>query len=217
MATVTGFTAPGDTFSLGLVFQQYPDVTVELDRIVPTSELIIPYFWVEGADEAEIERIEASFRERTDLRAVRLIDEVDEQYLLRAEWNHEYRGIVGAIASTDVNLISGRGAGNEWEFEIRSEDRTEVSEFQRYCEEHGLSIELTAVHALSKVPQATEYDLTDPQREALVRAYESGYFDTPRESTLDEIAEGFDITRQALAARLRRGYKSLVRNTLVDG
>lgn len=216
MATVTKFTAPGDTFSLGMIFQQYPDVAVELDRIVPTNESIIPYCWVRGADEEKIEQIEASFRGRPDLQEVRLIDEVDGQYLLRVEWNHNYRGILGAIAGTDVNLISGRGTGNEWEFEIRSEDRKEVSEFQRYCQQHDLSIELTAVHALSKVPQATEYDLTEPQREALLLAYESGYFDTPRESTLDEIAVGLDITRQALASRLRRGYKNLVQNTLVN-
>jgi predicted DNA binding protein len=215
MATVVEFTAPGDSFPLGSVFKQFPELTVELERIVPTREGIIPYFWVRGADEAGEEKIEAAFRDHPDLKSLELVDEVDDQYLLRVEWKQDFQGLLKAIANTKVSLISGQGSGDKWAFEVRSDDRDGVAEFQRYCRDHDLSIELTALHALSALKSGAEYDLTETQREALVLAYEKGYFNSPRESTLDDIAEELGITRQSLASRLRRGFNRLIKSTLI--
>ncbi|MFC6826637.1 helix-turn-helix domain-containing protein [Halopelagius fulvigenes] len=216
MATVAEFTVPGDSFPLGGIFGQFPRVTVELERIVPTSDAIIPYFWVRGADDAEEDRIEAACAAHPDLRSVELIDEVDGQFLLRVEWNEEHRGVLGAVAATGVNLISGHGSGDRWSFEVRSDERAGVGEFQQYCRDRGIPIELTALHALSEVESRSEYDLTETQRTALLLAHERGYFDSPRRATLAEIAEDLDITRQSLASRLRRGHKRLIENTLVN-
>lgn len=216
MATVVEFTTPGDTFPLGRAFQRFPDVTVELERVVPTSRAVVPYVWVIGADDAEVSRIEDSFRDHPDLRSVELIDEVGGRYLLRVEWSKGYRGMLKAFAATDTNLISGKGSGDRWTFEIRSDDREGVSEFQRYCREQGIGIELTSVRTLSTLGTGSEHGLTEPQREALVLAFERGYFDSPRRSTLEEIAGELDITRQSVASRLRRGNRRLIGNTLID-
>jgi Predicted DNA binding protein len=58
--------------------------------------------------------------------------------------------------------------------------------------------------------------LTDTQREALVLAYERGYFNSPRESSLEAIGEELGITQQSLSSRLRRGHRRLIENTLID-
>jgi predicted DNA binding protein len=58
--------------------------------------------------------------------------------------------------------------------------------------------------------------LTDTQREALVLAYERGYFGSPRETSLEEVAAELDITQQSLSSRLRRGHRRLIAATLVD-
>lgn len=216
MATVTEFTVPGDTFPLGRLFQEFPNAAVELERIVPTKGTLIPYFWVTGIDEREEERIETAFRENPDVEHIRLIDEVDGRYLLRVEWKDEYQGLLKAITTSDVNLLSGRGSNDQWVFELRSDTREGVSEFQRYCREHGINAELTALHALSTLKQGSEYDLTEAQREALVLAYERGYFDSPREQTLDDIATELGITPQSLGSRIRRGYKRLIKSTLIE-
>jgi len=44
MATEATFTVPSDQFPLGTVFEQLPDVTVELERIIPAQDVVIPYF-----------------------------------------------------------------------------------------------------------------------------------------------------------------------------
>ena len=56
---------------------------------------------------------------------------------------------------------------------------------------------------------------TEEQREALLAAYEHGYFAEPRETSLEELADILDISPTAVGGRLRRGMRSLVGMTLV--
>ncbi|MFB6296675.1 MAG: helix-turn-helix domain-containing protein, partial [Halobacteriales archaeon] len=55
---------------------------------------------------------------------------------------------------------------------------------------------------------------TDEQREALVAAYEQGYFAEPRETSLEALAESLELSPTAVAGRLRRGMKATVEMTL---
>ena len=120
-----------------------------------------------------------------------------------------------AITETDVVLLSGMGTAAEWTFELRADEREAVSAFQQYCQEHDIPVELTALHALSEMQTGAPHDLTEPQREALVLAYERGYYHSPRAVTLEELADDLGITGQSLGSRLRRGTHRLVGSTLV--
>ncbi|WP_226480666.1 bacterio-opsin activator domain-containing protein [Natrinema amylolyticum] len=51
--------------------------------------------------------------------------------------------------------------------------------------------------------------LTDRQLAALDAAYFSGYFDTPRTSTGDELADRFGVTRQTLNQHLRKAERTV--------
>ena len=48
MAMEATFTVPSDQFPLGTVFEQLPDVTVTLERIIPAQDVVVPYFGCEG-------------------------------------------------------------------------------------------------------------------------------------------------------------------------
>ncbi len=54
-------------------------------------------------------------------------------------------------------------------------------------------------------------DLTDRQCEAIEAAYRAGYFDWPRESTAEEVAESLDITPPTLHGHLRKAEHSIFR------
>lgn len=212
MATVMEFTSPVDEFPLGTVFENLPEVTVELERLIPDESLIIPYFWVRGAG---AEDIEAAFEAHRGVRNIRLIDDVDEEYLLRAEWNDEYYGLLSALAHASIVVLSGVGTKEGWKFEVRGETREQIGEFRSDCQAHDIPIEITAVHSLLPV-QEDGYELTDTQREALVLAYEMGYFDSPRAASLAEVAAELDITQQSLSSRLKRGNRRLIERTLAS-
>ena len=55
---------------------------------------------------------------------------------------------------------------------------------------------------------------TPPQREALVAAYEFGYFAGPREAPLADVAQHLDLSTWATGGRLRRGSRTLLESRL---
>lgn len=54
MGVVAELIVPADSFPLGVVFASLPDVEVELDRVVPLGDGVVPYFWVRGASVEEL-------------------------------------------------------------------------------------------------------------------------------------------------------------------
>lgn len=63
--------------------------------------------------------------------------------------------------------------------------------------------------------QGAEERLTDRQRAALHAAYFGGYFDWPRDSTAEEIADAMGVSSPTLHNHLRKGQRELLR-TLFD-
>ncbi|WP_416839190.1 helix-turn-helix domain-containing protein [Haloferax sp. DFSO52] len=211
MATEATFTVPSDQFPLGTVFNQLPNVTVELERIVPARDVVIPYFWVRGT---EVNDIEGAFTEHPGVKDIRLVDSVEDEYLLRVEWSLEYADVLTILAETEVPLIEAIGTNQQWTFEIRGDQQSDIADFQRRCRELDIPVTLTALNALTRVETATEDTLTDTQQEALILTYERGYFESPRKITMAELGEELGISQQAVASRLRRGIKHVLGRTL---
>nr|WP_198400432.1 helix-turn-helix domain-containing protein [Halodesulfurarchaeum formicicum] len=206
------FTSPAAEFPLGSVFENLPGVTVELERLIPHETLIIPYFWVRGV---ETDDIEAAFDPHEGVQAIQMVDHIEDEYLMRAEWKQEYFGVLSALAKANVVVLSGVGTKDEWRFEVRGESQETIAEFRTYCQDNDIPIEITAVHAMLPI-KGEGYELTESQREALILAYERGYFDTPRKASLESIAAELDITQQSLSSRLRRGHRRLIGATLTS-
>ena len=212
MATVLEFTSPAEEFPLGGIFENLPGATVELERLIPHETMIIPYFWVRGA---KTDEIEAEFEPHAGAVNIRLVDSVDDEYLMCVEWDKTYFGILSALAEANVVVLSGIGTKEEWRFEVRGETREAIAEFREDCQERDIPIAITAVHAMLPI-QGDGYELTETQREALVLAHERGYFDSPPKTSLEAIAEELGITQQSLSSRLRRGHRRLIGATLVS-
>lgn len=211
MASIAEFTLRVDEFPLGTIFAALPDVTVHLERVVPDTNGVVPYFWVRGADS---DTIVEQFLEHPGVRDIRAIGRVGDEHLMRCEWNAEYDSVLDALVAPEVVLLSAVGTADEWTFELRGETRQAIAQFQAYCRDHDIPVTLTELHALRATD--SKQDLTDAQWEALALAYEHGYFDSPREVTLSELADKLGITQQALGSRLRRATRRLVARALVD-
>ncbi|MDB2284463.1 helix-turn-helix domain-containing protein [Halorubrum ezzemoulense] len=56
--------------------------------------------------------------------------------------------------------------------------------------------------------------LTDRQREALRIAYERGYFEIPRQASLEDIAAELEISASSVSERLRRAQTELIEETV---
>ena len=213
MATEATFTVPSDEFPLGTALGQLPDVRIELERLIPAQDVVIPYFWVRGT---EVDDIESEFTEHPGVNDIRFVDSVDDEYLLRVEWAVDYDDVLTVLTEVDVPLIKATGRVQQWTFEVRGDDRSDIAAFQRRCRELDIPITLTKLHALTPVEAGVEATLTDTQQEALVLAYERGYFESPREITLEELGDALGISQQAVGSRIRRGVKHVLGSSLAD-
>ncbi len=213
MATEASFTIPSNQFPLGTVFEQLPDVSVELERIIPARDVVIPYFWVRRTT---VDNVEEAFSEHPGVRRIQFVDSVEDEHLLRVEWALDYNEVLTTLTETKISLIKAVGTNTRWTFDVRGDTRDDLSNFQSRCRELQIPITLTELHALTPVETATEAALTDAQQEALVLAYERGYFESPRETTMEEIGDELGISQQAVASRLRRGINHILGETLSD-
>lgn len=63
-------------------------------------------------------------------------------------------------------------------------------------------------------PEPPGDGLTDRQHEALRIAYERGYFDIPRQTSLEEVATELDISPSSVTERLRRAQTQIIEETV---
>ncbi|WP_331232441.1 helix-turn-helix domain-containing protein [Natronorarus salvus] len=213
MASIAVFSVAAATFPLGSVFDDLPEVTVELERIVPTGEVVVPYFWIYGADS---EAVLDAFYDKPGVLNIELVDSIDESVLMRAEWDYEVHGIKRGIFESGLTLLSASGSSDEWRFELRAPDRVSLSAFQSYCQENCIGVELTRLYTLSERRTDREYGLTEPQLDGLTLAFDRGYFDSPRRTTLEELADELGVSRPAVSDRLRRGLRNLLASTIAE-
>jgi len=90
--------------------------------------------------------------------------------------------------------------------------RDRLSEFGRQLETFGMSYTLNRVYDATDTPDL----LTDQQRRLLVTAVEMGYYDTPRECTLTELAEEADLAKSTTSVTLHRAEETVVKEFVAE-
>jgi predicted DNA binding protein len=94
-------------------------------------------------------------------------------------------------------------------------ERTDLAHLWEYAEQNDVDIDLLRVNEYASLG-TTDAGLTDSQREALLVAFEAGYFEEPRNATLGEVAADLDISQPAASGLLRRGIKRLIVSSMMD-
>ncbi|WP_227374214.1 helix-turn-helix domain-containing protein [Haladaptatus halobius] len=211
MSVTADLTISGEQFLLGRALFTDTDVHVKLERVVPASPQVLPFFWAVGT---EFETFEDVVRSNSYVDNLVALDRVDGRVLYRVKWSEEVESFVYGIAAVGATILEASGNG-EWRFRLRFDDHNELSEFHDYCAEHEIEYRLDRVMTETNVEQR-EFGLTAEQREALVLAVERGYFDVPRDVTLGDLAEEIGISQQALSERVRRAAGNVLQVALLD-
>lgn len=96
-----------------------------------------------------------------------------------------------------------------WRLRQQFADREEFARLRELCRDIGISFELDRLYQAT----ATDDDLigvTNKQREALLAAYEAGYFAVPRRASMADVAGDLGISVPSLAERLHRAESHLI-------
>lgn len=209
MIVIVDISVPARAFPLGRVLEAYPDVEIELERLVPLSEAIIPLFWV-SADKANA--VEETLRDDPLTEQVRQLTRTDSRVLYEIKWSPDINGLVQALFETDAQILEAEGTANVWDFRLQFRTRNALATFREHCDEADIPLTLRRLYNPSLPEEGGQ--LSAPQYEALVAAYENGYFEVPRGTSMERLAEGFGISDSALSQRIRRGTAALIAETL---
>jgi len=210
MSVILEFTVPADACALGRSLRANPEMTIELDRVIPTGDTVMPFFWVWGSDPgsfAELARSESAIERLTT------VDRVADGELFAAEWDREAAGTLRGIVNTGGTILHAGANASEWTFELRFSDDGACGSFQSFCLEHGVPISLTRLTTQSRRRDDHHFGLTVEQRQALAVAYDAGFFNEPRDVTLADLAARLDISPRAVAGRIRRAHAALIEAT----
>lgn len=210
MTLIAAITVPADAFALGRVLDGFADVEIELERIVPLQEGIIPLFWTSGG---EPEAIEAELRAHPQIESVERLTSTDDETLFEVHWGPDVDGLVDALVDTRANVLEASGTAETWDFRLRFATHEELSAFNVALTEDNVPVTLR--HIYNPSPSVEQSALSSKQRETLLSARRHGYFEVPRRVTLSELAETEGISDSALSQRLRRGIDALIEQTLL--
>jgi len=120
-----------------------------------------------------------------------------------------------AVSAANGVVLEMENDGTSWLMTVWLPNRQELADVWDYAERHDIAFELQRITDYTEVVAPAD-GLTDSQQEALLVAYEAGYFAEPRDASLDDVAAELGISQPAAGGRLRRGIRRLVHTTLAD-
>lgn len=207
MATIAEIHVNADETALGESFERLPDLTCELERVVESAW---PGVWLAGADDEEIA---AALEADPTVEEFERVSGDDDRTLYEIEFTKEVCSLVEMLLEEGGTLVSAKAANGRWAIRMRFTDREQLREVYDRLREHGINVDIGHLSELSD-SSWEEIGLTGQQYDSLVAAIKHGYFEIPREISMQELAEELDISHQALSERLRRAYGTLARAEL---
>jgi predicted DNA binding protein len=212
MSPVAEFSVPAESFELGRVLDVGNGGYCELYRIVPVDNDPAPYVWIR-ADAAAFDAMEERFLQNRWVETFSVVVEQEQDRLYRLEWT-TIDELLQGLETHDLVVDRASSDGERWQFRVFTPEQSALRSFQRYCRTNDIPIDIERISETLPAPDLEAAELTAGQSEALRLARDEGYFEIPRETTLEELGEELGITRQALSDRLRRGTRNLIDQTL---
>ncbi|MEY7849506.1 helix-turn-helix domain-containing protein [Natrarchaeobius sp. A-rgal3] len=212
MAVIAHLRIPADSFELGRILELETDGTIELENMVPLEQKAVPFFSV--SDEVR-ESFEQNVENHPSVEGIVEVTRHDGERLYSLDWNVSRDVFFEGVIDLQGQLLSATGTATTWEFEIRFPTHEALSEFQEYCANAHISLEIGRIYNPVRPGTGMWYGVTRPQRETLIRAVQGGYYSIPRRMSTQDLADDLEISDQAVTERLRRAIETLTENTLI--
>jgi predicted DNA binding protein len=171
------------------------------------------FYHIESSD---FHRFEDGLRnDRTIGGFERIIETGDERAIYSFEYTDEAKILSPVISTANGVILDMENEGSAWILTVWMPERTDLVHLWDHARQHDIDIDLLRLNEYAGLGR-TDAGLTDSQREALLLAFETGYFEEPRNATLGEVAAELDISQPAASGLLRRGIKRLIVSSLLD-
>lgn len=215
MSTIAEIRFPAEEFALAETLATVPDVEFETVRVVAhETDRVLPLVWAQ-TDET-FESLEGALADDPSVENLSRLATLPEERLYRMDWVADIKTIIHILLERDGIVLSASGWSESWHLRILFPDRDSLSGARDFAADNGLTFDLRKVTDLNE-GRGSQFALTEAQHQTLVTAYDRGYYEIPQDVTLNELAEEFGVSPQAVSQRLHRSYRNLIENALVIG
>lgn len=229
MNVIAEFHVEGRELLLGSALSALDELEVELEQHTADEHGFPVFFlWIDPhwTDEGELDRgtvesFEQALETDETVAETTVLDEADGRRLYRVAFATTC--FYDAYRDTSAKILRLVGSRDGWTGRIRFPDRKAVLTFRRHFADRHVPFRFDRLYneSATKIEQSAmtplwerDLGLTAAQRETVLAALAAGYYDDPRTSGIEALAEEFDVSPQAIAGRLRRAHRNLVENTL---
>ncbi|AXR80524.1 helix-turn-helix domain-containing protein [Natrarchaeobaculum sulfurireducens] len=192
-----------------------PDLSVDIVREASTAPDKGVYFF--RFDHAHPEEVRPLLESDHTVSVAERVPAVDDQHLWKIALTSETKLLAPAVtvrggvvldARSALTNTEPRGWRERWFFP----DDDGIHEIWNHARAADFEFEVLDLSRQLQpdVPHVEVNPVTDEQHRALLTAYELGYFEEPRKTSLEELAAALDLSPSAVNGRLRRGLKSLI-------
>jgi predicted DNA binding protein len=210
-ASTARFVLSAEDFALADLFERVPDARVECEAAVanPDDHALL----VIKTDGREHD-IDTALRSAPSVAALERFGERANGWTYRVTWTGRPRRLIHRLVAANVSLVSVQGRSGEWQLRLLASDRGGIARAHEIMENLDCEADCRSISTVDS-ERSNGSGLTAEQHEALVTAFEEGYYSVPRDVTADELSSDLGISHQALSERFRRAYHQLIETELI--
>ncbi len=207
MTSIADIEIPADGTGTGQLFADMPSLSCEMERVIASSGHGL---WLSGPSQSEIED---ALNEADAIGTYSQISSDEDRWLYDIEFEPDTVDPFEIVLEEGGTVLSASASNGTWLLSVRVVDRESVSSLYDRLDDNDVTPTIVRLFDLAEETHS-QCGLTTRQYETLVAAIDHGYFEIPREVSMQELSEELGISHQALSERLRRAYRALVTSEL---
>jgi hypothetical protein len=212
-AIIAELEIPSNQVAMSATLTQFEEITFDVQEIVAHGDVVSPFVWVSGVG---VDPLESAFDADPSVGSYRqLTEKSDGSVLYEMEWSRDADVVLRLIEEAGA-VLHATGETDRWFLRLLFPTHEALSRSYEQCRREGLAIDVVRVYRPEDGDGGDSF-LTDDQRVTVVEAFERGYYDIPRRTTLSELAGSRGTSHQSLSEQLRRAHRNLIGTYVVGG
>lgn len=203
MATIVEVQVAAHDIALGRSFEAIPSLDCKIEQVVAADDFAV------RLDGADLSSLTAALDTDPTVVTHSVLSGDGEQWLCTIDFADEVSELFDLVVAEKGAMLAAEAKNGRWTLRLQFPHQDAVSRVHDQLAERGIRIDIIRLQPFSTIT-ADKIDLTPEQYEALVAAIDHGFFEIPRETSLEELAAELDISHQALSERFRRAHQTLV-------
>jgi predicted DNA binding protein len=190
-----------------------PEMHVDLEyQTIARPDTYYLFFKVEGS---EFDAFDRHLEADPTVESATVVIDGEEIRVYRMRLTSAERLVLPEAAELGLRVLRAESGRGGWIATLEVPDLALLQQFRSHCLEHDVEFTVDRLYHTDDRGQESAFGLTPIQEETLLAAYEHGYFNDPRDASIEDLAGVLGVSSSAVSGRLRRALAALIENTLL--